>query len=419
MEKQCPHCGAPLPEEASFCPHCAKSVNERAESKPPKRIPAKSIRTALLLLLAVVFCVGIYLYTRPKTYDGLGEVTYTDDDGTYQLVTTNSTNRYDIMTSIRQEIPDDGENYRFPLRFYVNSPDTGADAGGIFLQKVKRYYISIDQEDGSPVPVSCTDPAPNPTYPDAALITFLNWTSESPESSQIVWTFEMKNGDTIRLRMDFGYRKLLIFNYDSTTSDLSDSAALQSLIDELCAIDSRDYIYIQLPAVTYTEPIVISGRAINLTGTEENGKRTTFTNGIQVRAAARRNNISYFTGIDFTGDGTGVGLSVSDRVWAKECRFTGLATGVLSYGGTYNWVNTTDCTFENNKIGLHYNATDGSPSDTRFTGNTFADNGTAVLLENVPAPITMDFSDTVFRGNDTDIDNRCDQPLEISYAIFQ
>ena len=29
MEQICPHCGASLPEEASFCPHCARDIHSR------------------------------------------------------------------------------------------------------------------------------------------------------------------------------------------------------------------------------------------------------------------------------------------------------------------------------------------------------------------------------------------------------
>ena len=36
QQKPCPHCGALLPEGASFCPHCARSVREhREEVSPP------------------------------------------------------------------------------------------------------------------------------------------------------------------------------------------------------------------------------------------------------------------------------------------------------------------------------------------------------------------------------------------------
>lgn len=72
-----------------------------------------------------------------------------------------------------------------------------------------------------------------------------------------------------------------------------------------------------------------------------------------------------------------------------------------------------------NGTGLYYNSTGDSYSDTRFTGNQFRENNTAVLLENVPTIAEMDFSDCVFENNGIDIDNRCGQALGISYAVFQ
>ena len=55
---------------------------------------------------------------------------------TYQLLSNVSSDRYYPMTEIHQDAGDQ-ESYRFPLRLYVNHRDTGADAGGMFLQKVE------------------------------------------------------------------------------------------------------------------------------------------------------------------------------------------------------------------------------------------------------------------------------------------
>ena len=49
--KSCPHCGAQLPEGASFCPFCARSVKERREVHPPRYIPGRALRCALLALV--------------------------------------------------------------------------------------------------------------------------------------------------------------------------------------------------------------------------------------------------------------------------------------------------------------------------------------------------------------------------------
>lgn len=90
-------------------------------------------------------------------------------------------------------------------------------------------------------------------------------------------------------------------------------------------------------------------------------------------------------------------------------------TALLIFGNV--WANATDCAFTNNGIGIHYNSTDVSPSDSRFTGNIFTGNGTGVLLENVPAAeLTLDFGQCLFENNGTDLDNQCQQPVDLSEA---
>ena len=81
MKNQCPHCGAPLPEEASFCPHCARSLNRRVNIRRPFSLSSKVLRLAALLILIAAVCAAGYFLTRPwmRRYDGwlfvLGAVT--------------------------------------------------------------------------------------------------------------------------------------------------------------------------------------------------------------------------------------------------------------------------------------------------------------------------------------------------------
>ena len=127
--------------------------------------------------------------------------------------------------------------------------------------------------------------------------------------------------------------------------------------------------------------------------------------------------IAYLQGIDFRGSGQGIAVSTAARVWAEDCTFTGWRTGLLGYGSA--WVNAIGCRFEDNEVGLHFNSTGTSVSHTMYNDNLFRNNGTAVLLENVPTDVALNFQDSVFSGNGTDIDNRCEHPLDISRAIFE
>lgn len=111
-----------------------------------------------------------------------------------------------------------------------------------------------------------------------------------------------------------------------------------------------------------------------------------------------------------------MGISAASRVWAERCSFTNLKTGMLIYGE--GWGNLSECRLTNNQIGLHFNSTGQSVSDQDFENNRFEGNATAILLENVPTDVTMDFPGTVFTGNDIDIDNRCNQSLDLSGTTF-
>lgn len=417
-EKICPHCGAPLPEEASFCPRCAGSINRRTALRPPTYIPIPFLRFLVLAGIGAAVLAALFFYFSPKKVEGTGDVIYTDDDGTYQILSNVSTDRYYPMSLISQDAGD-AKSYRFPLRLYINHKDTGVDASGIFLQKVESCELLIEQPPDSAGPVTATEPLTALEYPGTALVSYINFSRRSSSPVWLIWSLHMKNGDTISVKSELSVTPIHTYEYSQENADLSTSQSLQELIDRLVKeTDRKDIVNITLPAVTYDEPLVLYGRAFNLTGTRSGEKQTAFSSGIRIRAAEDGQDwICYFTDLDFPGTGKRVAISAANRVWTRECRFTDWDTALLAHGDA--WINTTDCLFEGNQIGLHYNISGGGSSDTRFTGNTFTGNATAVLLEQVATDIRMDFGDCLFEGNGTDIDNRCRQPVDISQAVFQ
>ena len=410
----CPYCGVPLHEKAVFCPYCARSINRRTELRPPALIWRKVLRRGTTLLVIAGIILGMYLASRPRVYDAQGEVIYTDRDGTYQLVLGDSNNRYEPIDTVAVHGELDQE-YRIPSRLYVNHVDSGADAGQIFLQKVERVVAELIQPSDSPSPVVCTQPAPHDAIPGAALVSFQDFTGRSG-TAELLWTIEMKNGDTIRLRQTLTVEPIHTYDYYPEEGPMGTLEELQALVDQIAeTIEPDAVVNIHLPAVTYEGRLVMEGRPVNLYGSKGDvGNRTVFTDTI--RAASTDSQITYIKDIDFIGDG-GVGISASARLWVENCRFTGWKTAVLGYG--YTWVNTIECCFENNQTGFHFNSTGSSVSHTMFNGNQFRDNGTAVLLEHVPTDVTLNFADSVFSGNGTDIDNRCNQSLDISEAVFE
>lgn len=298
--------------------------------------------------------------------------------------------------------------------------ESGADAGEVFMKKVDSVSVTVLQPETSPSPIQWSEPeAMKDVNPDAILVTLVDFTRESETPADILWTLHMKNGDTIRLSMRLVVTPTTIYDYSPENADMSDTAALQALLDQAAAIaGEQDTINVYLPPITYTEQLVIPEHAFNLFGSEAEGQRTTFTEGIRMENP-KKFFISYFTGIDFKGDGTGIGLSTAGRVWTRECSFSNWRTALLGYGNV--WVNTTDCVFEHNGIGFHFNSIDPNftASDTHFTGNSFTGNDTAVFLEEVPTDVKMNFSGCVFTDNGVDIDNPCQQPVDITEAIFQ
>ncbi|MCI9311689.1 MAG: zinc ribbon domain-containing protein, partial [Lawsonibacter sp.] len=55
--KSCPHCGAQLPDAASFCPHCAQNISERKEVTPPRHMPRFSVFLAIFHVLKCIFLI--------------------------------------------------------------------------------------------------------------------------------------------------------------------------------------------------------------------------------------------------------------------------------------------------------------------------------------------------------------------------
>ena len=399
QQKTCPHCGAQLPDAASFCPHCAQSVTQRRELHPPRRLPRRVLRGALLVLVLGALAVTAWLYTRPKIYDnGTAEVIYTDSDGSYQLLAV-----------------EEGVDYRMPSRLYVNHVDTGVNAKEAFFRKVEDVTVELLQGGEGVSPWRCEPPVEMDFDPEAARISLLTYSAESGPM-ELRWTLVMKNGDTIRLYQRVDLDIIPTLHYTPENCAMNTAGELQALVDEINkTADPEAIVYLHLPAVTYQGGLVMEGRPINLLGSEgENGARTTFTGPVRATVAGH---IYNFENIDFTGPGDGVGVSVSARLHLTGCRLSGWRTSLLCYGNS--WVNFQDCVFENNTVGFHFNASNATPTTYHYSGNLFQNNGTAVLLESVPSDQALYFDGTRFSRNGTDIDNRCGHEVSIAAAIFE
>ena len=66
MKHICPHCGAELPEKASFCPHCASSLQPRQSMEAPARLRRRSLLPVLAALLVLAVALVLWGFLRPK-----------------------------------------------------------------------------------------------------------------------------------------------------------------------------------------------------------------------------------------------------------------------------------------------------------------------------------------------------------------
>ena len=414
--KNCPRCGARIPQEAAFCPCCARSVNSRKEIHPPRRLSRRAVRIALVVLASLALVLAAWLYTRPRVYDnGTAEVIYTDSDGSYQLLLNHFGDRFQPMADYAEEV-EEGTTSNKPSRLFINHVDTGVNAKEVFLRKVETINVELLRGGDSPEPWQYTQPQATDYDPEAASRSILTYTDRSGDM-ELRWNIRMKNGDTIRLyqRMALGVVPTRHFYPEDVPMDTTEE--LQALVDQVNETITSDVIvYIHLPAVTYEGSLLIEKRSMNLIGSEgPDGTRTTFTGTLQ--ATAQKGYICKFQNLCFAGDGEGIGVSASARINFFDCQFAGWRTGVLCYGNS--WVNIKNSVFEDNTVGFHFNSTSDNRNDHMYSGNLFRRNGTAVLLESVPSDQALYFDGTRFSRNGADIDNRCGHEVSIAAAIFE
>lgn len=301
--KNCPRCGAQLPDAVSFCPHCAQSVTQRRELHPPRRLSRRAVRISLVVLAALSLILAAWLYTRPRTYDdgGTATVIYTDRDGSYQLLLGWGNDPYTPAPEVYQAAELDGE-YRFPMCLFVHHTGSDANAANSFMNKVESVTAQFGPADDPEGYITYTAPAPHGYCPEAMAVSFVDFLGRD-NSAVGIWTITMNNGNVIRLHQTLEVQTIKTVDIYPEDAAMGTSEELQALIDAVSeTADPTAVINLHLPAVIYDGDITIEKRPVNLLGSTEGEGRPVFTGALRVTTGAN-GWINEISDIDFVGSG--------------------------------------------------------------------------------------------------------------------
>lgn len=429
---QCIHCGGELPEGAAFCPHCETILTEKAAAKPP-RLWRKTLLLGGILgcLLLALLAGGLAVHRaiqnappphEPQVYYGEeAECLYESDGVTYHLL---------LSFDVKDWIPDaqaDRMIYLAPsaelgYKNHDNMPSTlfvyqEADRDTCreeFLALLDSYEVEAVPTEESQA-MECTQIQEDRSSPYAVLRTGIEFDLQDG-CNNIRWTLHMKNGDVIHMSHRFTVREKPILIYRPEDTPLNTAEELQTLLDEITdtVTDRLTEVHIYLPSVTYDGPIIMR-RACYLHGAQDG--ETTFTRGMLVQGLGDLR--VTFDKLTFAGSGSGSGrgLASQEPLILTQCTFKDWDIGAA--GQETAWISAQSCTFQRNGVGLLLNCTYATSINYCFARNRFEDNGTGLHIEHLPDAWTLDLSQTVFTGNETDIANVAGYRLDTSETIFQ
>lgn len=401
MDRRCSYCGGFLPEEASFCPRCAHGLNRRQRLEPPRCLGGTVRRVAKalgLLVLAAAVLLGLVKMVQPKTYTGQGSLTYTDGDGTYELVLGDMGSREEPAAVYTVHTPL-GEEHSRNTNLFINEKATGSDMTELFVQnKIVAHRVEVVPDEPTDHGVTLAEPSlVNVINLGTSFQSNIRWTGSSPDVT-IRWTLQMKNGDTLCLEQRQMVEPIELRRYTAEDLDMDTLDQLQQSIDELTKELPSDVVAeICLPPVEYVGTLNLSGPAIRLYGSRNGEACTTIRGGIRVKG--RGHNANRIGDIDFRGPG--VGLEVTAPVKVFGCSFQGYETAVATQNS--DWVELYDCLLTDNTVGLSLAAEMGKNTVEKCR---FAGNGTGILLPSGNPVAQVDIINCVLEQNGVNLDNQ-------------
>lgn len=409
MDRRCPHCGGFLPEGASFCPHCAHGLNRRQRLEPPRCVGGTLRRAAkalVFLILAAAVLLGLVEMVQPKTYTGQGSLTYTDRDGTYELVLGDAGSRQNPTAVYTAYTPLE-EEYSRNTNLFINEKATGSDATEVFIQsKTVAQRVEVVPDEPTDHGVTMEEPLlVNVINLGTSFQSNIHWTGSSPDVT-IRWTLQMKNGDTLCLEQRQMVEPIELRRYTAEDLPMETLDQLQQSIDQLTKELPPDVMAeICLPPVEYEGTLNLSGTAIRLYGSRNGDQCTTIRGGIRV--GGRGHNANRIADIDFHG--SGVGLEVTAPVKVSGCSFQGYETAVATQNS--DWVELYDCLLTDNTVGLSLAAQMGK---NRVEQCRFAGNDTGILLPSGNPVAQVEIINCVLEQNGVNLDNQGGFPLSLT-----
>ena len=396
--KKCKYCGKELPVNAEWCPYCEKSQNQAKKAVLPKRYRKGFIAFVSLIACIILIILLLKNLNGGKVYQGEDQISYkvNGQECTVFLSFRNNS----LTTGLSQpEYVDqlaDGDNAAAPSQLFAyaqNDPNVQE----AFINAVESCSVTAEPE-GNAKTVDILGPAPGSkdgfTGAWKADVMYSSLTG----TNKICWEVKMKNGDTLRLshKITCTGIQVIVYHYEDTPMETVDE--IHALIQKTADETPDAILKLYLPPVTYEGSLVMDTTTAFLFGSEEDGKKTTFTDTIQVKTRVPA--VAEFYDLEFQGNG-GIGILSTEGLRLQACAFIGWDTGLeVDDGG---WASVNNAAFIGNHTGFRFNSKKSSYVNPRYENVVFAENDTGLEIINVPGDYELSFINPVFDGNKTDI----------------
>lgn len=347
----------------------------------------------------------------PDPYLAACQTYYTGADGreyhVFTAVTPSIEGRTDPV-GYRSELIPAGGTVDFPATVMVEDAVTQDYAAEDFAALLDSWDVSVTAPEGVSR-VKLWD-AEEETPESPALLYRRLRADPTCTHNEVVWTLRMKSGDVLTLTQTIELLPQEVRTYSTADTPLDTAEQLQALLDDITgACDADTSVTVYLPEVTYDAPITV-GCAVELVGSG-----TTFTAPITV-APLKNTDLTCafvrFRQINFTGDGSGTGITAAAPTYLENCRVTGWDVGALAVNG--GWVYLHGGYIGGNGVGARYDSAYSNSYTYTIRRIDFLNNTTALELLCLPPNSYAALDDCRFRGNGTDVYNPGGYRIEVN-----